>query len=119
MPSFPVLKCGASLQHPAQRSLAYDTHVTRFLNGAEQRFRNRGAARRTWKSTLTLIDSVESRQLVDLFRERQGEFGAFTFIDPWDGTPYTDARFADAAIAARQDDETRFSVAVTIESNEG
>lgn len=119
MPSFPVLKCGASLQHPAERTLRYETHVTRFLDGSEQRFRNRGTAAKQWTSSLVLLDESESRQIEALFEERQGQFGGFSFVDPWDGTVNPDCRFTDAGFERRQDDETRFSLRVTIESAQG
>lgn len=82
MPTFPVLKCGASLQHPAERVVKYETHVTRFLDGSEQRFRARGTAAKRWTSSLTMLDESESRQIEALFRERQGEFGEFRSPTP-------------------------------------
>lgn len=119
MPTFPVLKCGASLQHPAERVVKYETHVTRFLDGSEQRFRARGTAAKRWSSVLTMLDESESRQIEALFRERQGEFGEFSFTDPWDGIENPKCRFAEGGFERRQDDEARFRVKVTIESTQG
>ncbi len=116
MPSFPILKCGASLQHPAGRTVRYETHVIRFLDGSEQRFRNRPSAAKRWTGTLLLLDDAESRQIESLFQERQGQFGTFTFIDPWDGSSNANCRFGDAAFERRQDEEARFSLTVAIES---
>ena len=39
MNEFPKLKTGAVAQYPAQRTTRYSTHVMRFMDGSEQRYR--------------------------------------------------------------------------------
>ncbi len=88
MSDFPILKTGAVIQYPAYRQLRYATHVMRFLDGGEQRYREFPAALRRWVIRLTLLDEEEMEGLEAFFLSEQGGFGKFTFTDPWDGQDY-------------------------------
>ena len=63
MPSFPLLKTGAVTQYPAQKSFAYSNYVARFLDGAEQRYRECGGPLSRWLIRLDLVDEAELMQM--------------------------------------------------------
>jgi phage-related protein len=90
MTDFPVLKTGAVLQYPAERSVRFSTQVVRFVDGAEQRYRGFGRPLRRWQIRLDLLDESEMTRLREFFREQRGAAGSFRFSDPWDGTDYAD-----------------------------
>ena len=98
MDQFPTLKTGAVLQYPAATSLAFSTSQVRFVDGAEQRFRQHARSVRRWMVRLEGLDDAEMGRIEEFFASRQGRLGAFAFADPWDGTTYEGCRFeTDAA----------------------
>ena len=88
MNTFPVLKTGAVMQYPAERSSQYSNQVLQFLDGSEQRFREFAAPIHRWVIKLTLLDEAELNQLRDFFRIQAGAAGAFGFTDPGNGALY-------------------------------
>ena len=98
MPAFPQLKTGAVLQYPARRSVHFATHVVRFLDGSEQRFRSRRSPRRRWIIRLDLLDDDEMSRLEDFFVALQGQCGSFEFSDPWDEIVYPDCSFENGSM---------------------
>jgi len=88
MANFPTLKTGAVLQYPARRSQSFTTHVLRFLDGGEQRYRNSGPPLHRWTVALHLLDENEIHSIQEFFRSVQGQVGTFSFTDPWDNTVY-------------------------------
>ena len=48
MANFPRLTTGAVTQYPSSRNMTYSTHVLRFVDGREQRFREVGGPVRSW-----------------------------------------------------------------------
>src|SRR5687768_8580998 len=93
MARFPTLKTGAITQYPSARRTAYSTKVKRFVDGKEQRFRKLGKPVRRWVVRLRHVSEEELSKLASLFLTVQGEFGSFSFVDPWDGTEYPDCSF--------------------------
>lgn len=94
MAQFPALKTGAVLQYPAEKRTAFSTAVVRFLDGSEQRFRQRSAGLRRWAVRLELLTDGELGVLEEFFASQQGRQGAFEFTDPWNGTTYPACCFA-------------------------
>jgi hypothetical protein len=90
MSDFPLLKTGALAQYPFERRLEYATEVLRFLDGTEQRFRQRGEAGRRWVLRLSLLDEDELAKIEAFFQTEQGRTGSFAFTDPCDGQTYAD-----------------------------
>ncbi len=99
MSTFPQLKSGAVAQYPLRRGLRFATHVTRFLDGTEQRFRQLANVRRRWIIRLDLLDETEISMLEDFFAARKGRLESFTFVDPRDATSYPDCSFESDDIA--------------------
>ncbi len=93
MSSFPQLKTGAVMQYPARRESSFATRVLRFIDGKEQRFRERGAGRQRWMVRLDLLDDDEMVRLEEFFAAMQGTAGSFAFTDPWSGQQYASCSF--------------------------
>ncbi len=87
---FPVLKTGALAQYPASRTTRHNTEVIEFIDGSEQRYRQRGAAGKRWVIRLELLDESELSELAEFFNAAQGRAGSFEFQDPWTGAVHAD-----------------------------
>jgi hypothetical protein len=118
MSTFPLLKTGAVAQYPASRTAGYATETYRFLDGSEQRFPQRGAAATRWAIRLELLDDTEMAAIYDFFQSQQGRFGAFTFVDPWDGSVHTNCSFEADELAVKLDGEALGSLQLTIKENQ-
>lgn len=94
--TFPRLKTNAIAQYPAVRTLRFQNQVLRFVDGSAQRYRDSGAPLRQWEIRLDRLDEGEMAAIGQFFSENQGEFGSFTFTDPWDGQAYTNCSFSGA-----------------------
>jgi hypothetical protein len=101
MSAFPILKTGAVIQYPAQRQRTFSTCIIRFLDGAEQRFRELRTGSRQWIIPLDLLDETELAELKSFFLSNQGQFAAFEFQDPWDNITYPNCSFENAVIEER------------------
>ena len=100
MADFPTLKTGAIAQYPARRTRQFSTHVLRFLDGSEQRFRSYGSPLKKWAISLTLLDDAELTKIAAFFAAHGGRAGTFSFTDPWDGTLYANCSFEDNSLDA-------------------
>src|SRR5215470_1847073 len=94
MVSFPLLKTSAVAQYPAQRSLYFRNQVLRFVDGAEQRYRDSAGAMHRWVIRLEQLDEGEAAALDLFLAANQGAFGSFAFTDPWDGHVYPNCSLA-------------------------
>jgi hypothetical protein len=90
MATFPKLKTGAVAQYPIVRHAEFRNQTVRFIDGTEQRFRDRGVARKRWVIQLSGLDEGELSAIEEFFLSNQGAFGSFAFADPWDGGVYDD-----------------------------
>ncbi len=88
MSTLPKLKTGAVMQYPAAKDASYSTGIVKFVDGAEQRYRDFKAPLRRWIIRLDLLDEAELSALEDFFLDRDGRFGSFTFVEPWTETEY-------------------------------
>ncbi len=100
MAEFPKLKTGAVMQYPAWKTSGYSTHVQKFLDGSEQRFRERNRDRKKWTIALSLLNEAEVSELVRFFESAQGQTGSFEFFDPWEEIVYADCSFENAEVVA-------------------
>lgn len=119
MSTFPRLKTGAVAQYPATRTAGYATQAFRFLDGTEQKFRQRGAAATRWVIKLDLLDDTEMAQVCAFFQSQQGRFGTFTFVDPWDASAHANCSFESDELALSLKGEARGSLQVAIKENNG
>lgn len=90
MATFPKLKTDAVMQYPATRSFRSSHGVMRFLDGAEQHYRETRGPLRRWQIRLDLLDEAEIASLESFFMTNQGRFASFSFVDPWDNAQYPD-----------------------------
>lgn len=118
MNEFPTLKTGAVLQYPAGKSLKCVTRVTRFIDGTEQRFREFSAPVQYWAIRLDLLTEQEMRQVQDFHESKQGRYGSFSFVDPWDGTEYANCSFEQDQLALEYQEEGRGQLSLVIRNNE-
>ena len=118
MNEFPQLKTGAVLQYPAGKRLEFSTRVTRFLDGSEQRFRDFAAPVQFWAIRLDLLTEQEMRHIQDFYEAKQGQYGSFAFVDPWDGTEYPDCSFASDLLTLQYQEEARGQTSLIIRNNE-
>jgi|SRR5579885_2456189 len=88
MLSFPVLKTGATLQYPSSRSLMFKNDALRFVDGAEQRYRDSAGPLHRWEIQLDQLDEAELSAIGEFFVSAQGSFEDFAFTDPADGQVY-------------------------------
>ncbi len=107
MDTFPRLRTEAVTQYPFERTHRYSTEVLRFVDGSEQRFRQRGRPIQEWTVELQLLDEGEMHQLREFWVAMAGKAGIFTFHDPWDDTDYPNCQFASDAAAFHLDAEMR------------
>jgi len=119
MDEFPTLKTGAIAQHPASRSQEHRTCVLRFIDGTEQRFRERASALRKWVIRLDLLDEEEAARLEEFFHAQQGRLGRFAFTDPWTGVRYPDCSFEDDTLALQYQGFMRTGARLVVRENRG
>ena len=117
MVTFPVLTTGAVTQYPSSRTLHFSTHVTKFVDGREQRFRELKQPVRSWTVRLHQLSAEEIDSLERFFQSRQGQFESFAFVDPWDGTEYPDCSFDQDTFRVGALDEGRYQGQLIIRNN--
>ena len=115
MARFPKLKTGVVAQYPAVREQRYSTEIRRFLDCAEQRYRDFAAGRKRWVIALEKLDETETARLARFFDEQQGRRGIFEFEDPWTGTVVAQCRFGEDRFPMIEEGESRCSMQVTLE----
>ena len=94
MATFPTLKTGAVAQYPATRSPRFQNQVLRFIDGADQRYRDSAGVLHQWEIRLDELDEGEMAAVEGFFSDNQGRCGNFAFTDPWDGQIYPNCSFA-------------------------
>lgn len=119
MAAFPVLKTGAVAQYPAARTFVYRNQALRFVDGNEQRYRDSAGPLHRWTIRLDLLDATEMAALEDFFFGNQGRFAGFTFVDPWDGSSYSNCSIAADELTATAQHDFRNSTSITIVENRG
>ena len=119
MAQFPKLKTGAVAQYPAVREQRYSTEVKRFLDNAEQRYRDFAGSRKRWVIQLEKLDETETARLARFFEEQQGRFGTFEFEDPWTGAVAGPCRFGEDHFPVQEECESQCSLRLTVEEAPG
>ena len=119
MAQFPKLKTGAVAQYPAVREQRYASEVHKFLDCAEQRYRDFAAGRKRWVIQLENLDETETARLNRFFDEQQGRLGVFEFEDPWTGTVVEQCRFGEDRFPMMEHCESRCSLRLTVEEVTG
>jgi hypothetical protein len=117
MAVFPKLTTGAVTQYPCGRRSSYSTFVTRFVDGAEQRFRELKAPVRRWVIQLSQLSAYEIGAIEELFVAEQGQFGSFTFVDPWDGVEYPNCSFDGDIFSTIASSESNSDIHLVIRNN--
>jgi hypothetical protein len=118
MVDFPQLRTGAVAQYPSQREIRFQTTVTRFIDGTEQRFRCAKGPAARWVVRLSQISAEEMALLEEFFESARGQFGSFRFTDPWDGTEYPDCSLETDDFFENAATEWRWATRLIIRSNQ-
>jgi hypothetical protein len=105
MAEFPKLKTGVIAQYPVVRESRFQTIVSRFVDGSEQRYRDHRGGRRRWIVRLSQLDEGELQALGEFFSEQQGRLGGFDFEDPWTGNVVANCRFDEDEWSASSEQE--------------
>ncbi len=111
---FPILKTGALMQYPASRSVEFSTAVVEFVDGSEQRYRQRAAPVKRWVVKLELLDETELSRLAEFFNAAQGRAGVFEFQDPWTGIVHENCSLEIDELATELAGETRAGTVLVI-----
>lgn len=117
MSAFPRLKTGAVMQYPASRTVEHATRVHRFVDGGEQRYRERGAPLRRWVIRLDRLDEAELQSLQEFFVQAQGRAGTFSFLDPWDDVTYDNCSLEDDDLTVEVSGEMRGRTELRVREN--
>jgi hypothetical protein len=115
--AFPVLKTGAVAQYPAEQTVRFATVVQEFVDGSQQRFRQRGASLRRWVIRLEQLDDAELFALEQFFEEQAGVAGVFSFTDPWDGGVHPNCSLESDEIALRLGDIGQGQTVLVVKEN--
>jgi hypothetical protein len=118
MAVFPAIGGHAVAQYPSARVAETSTSVLRYVDGSEQRFRNRATAATGWLIRLADVRTEELFAIEAFFLTQQGQYGSFSFTDPWDGTEYPDCSFEFAEFHADSFAEGRSTTTLIIRNNQ-
>jgi hypothetical protein len=118
MASFPQLGRSAVAQYPSSRALESSIAVLQYADGTEQRFRTRAKPTRRWSIRLSDVTPEELFAIEAFFLEQQGQYGSFSFTDPWDGTEYPDCSFESDEFSAESFAEGRAATTLNIKDNQ-
>ena len=117
MVDFPTLSTGAITQYPSERRTSYASTVLRFIDGAEQRWREQSKNLHRWVLRFAMLDEKEAATLARFFDVQSGRGGHFSFQDPWDGAVYPDCSFEQDTLPVDVVGEGRATAVVTIREN--
>lgn len=98
---FPSLSTGAVTQYPAAYVSRQAVQVIRFIDGSDQRYPTQGQALRQWQIRLDLLNEVEIAQLEAFFVAQQGDYGTFTFPDPFSGAQVSNCMLASPGLVTQ------------------
>lgn len=98
MTNFPLLSTGAVAQYPLTRGTSFAVDAIFFLDGTGQRCMTRGKKLRRWQVALSQLDEGELQQIEGFFDAVQGNFGAFTFVDPYTGESVPNCRLSNPSV---------------------
>jgi hypothetical protein len=93
MADFPVLRTGAVAQYPSDRVVERTSTTVRFVDGAEQRWRETGSGGLRWVLRFSALDDSEAATLASFFEAQGGRAGHFSIEDPWTGKLHDDCSF--------------------------
>jgi hypothetical protein len=119
MATFPLLSTGAVAQYPLVRSTDYAVEIVDFLDGTNQRCLTRGKRLRRWRISLALLTEAELEQIEVFFDAAQGDFGRFTFTDPFTGEAVPNCRLGNSSLTTEYNAEASGKSSLWIEETNG
>ncbi|MBI4904155.1 MAG: DUF2460 domain-containing protein [Acidobacteria bacterium] len=115
MADFPLLNSGAKAQYPLRQTIKFETHVMKFVDGGEQRFRQHRGAEKEWELQLSALGSDEARRLSAFVDEQAGRQGEFPFQDPQSGVVAA-SHLTDDSLQVMQTDDEKHVLQVSVKS---
>jgi len=119
MATFPTLKTKAVAQYPASKVIQFQNQVLRFVDGAEQRYRDSAGPLHRWVIRLDELDEAEMAALEAFFASNEGRFASFAFTDPWDGTQHANCSVQTDDLDLVSVQEMRGRTSLTVVENRG
>lgn len=116
MSDFPVLGSGAKSQYPLKQSVRFQTHVIRFVDGGEQRFRQHRGAQKEWSMGLSALSAGEAAAFCEFAESQAGQQGEFAFADPYSGDVVNGCSLGQDTLQTTQTDEDKHTLQVTVKS---
>jgi hypothetical protein len=113
------MKTSAVAQYPARRRIQYRNEVVRFVDGAEQRYRDCAGPLHEWEIRLNLLDEGELSAIERFFAANQGAFGTFSFTDPWSGQEYENCSLATDGLELTTSGEMRGATSLVVREGRG
>ena len=111
MTDFPTLSTGTTAFLPVAESVRYRTHVTRFLNDTEQRWRKQAALRR-FRLTWTNLNRTDKNLIQAWFATTKGSFDA-TWTFPIGGVDWDYMAFEQDSLTITEHKPNYFTVSAT------
>ena len=105
------------MQYPADRMRAYTTRVFKFVDGAEQRYREQSTPTKRWIIRLDLLSDEEANGVEQFCIGCQGRFGSFSFTDPWDNTEHVDCSLDNDVLTVEQTGESHTQIVLIVREN--
>ena len=116
--AFPTLSTGAVMQYPAPVITGQGVGIIRFLDGSDQRYLTQGRTFRSWKVDLNLLNEDELAAVETFFEAQSGDYGTFTFPDPFSVTAVPNCRLAHPSLHTTYEDVDAGSTSLwVIETN--
>src|SRR4051794_23660441 len=118
MASFPRLSTGAIAQYPSDVQVESFIGILQYVDGSEQRFRERANTSRQWTLRMDHITEEEMSSIEEFFVAQQGRFGQFSFTDPWTGIEYPDCSFTEDSLRSQLFGEEWAGTTIVIRTND-
>jgi hypothetical protein len=111
---FPALRTSALAQYPLWRAASFAADAIQFLDFSRQVYRDLRTAKARWTVSLENLDEAEVAILKGFFEQQRGQWGTFSFNDPWDGSVHSSCSFAQDKFPQKQIGEGRHQTTLTI-----
>ena len=114
---FPKLRTGVVAQYPSIKQIAFRTNVSQFVDGTGQRFRAARGPAQHWVIQMSHVSAEEMADIEKFFESARGGFGSFSFVDPWDGTEYSDCSLDADSFSTTAATEWRWASQLIVRNN--
>lgn len=118
MPIFPIAVTGSPAEYPLSASKRFHNTSIRFLDGAQQCFRERSQPSLLWQLKYQRQSASELAMWLPFLEGAIAAFPDFLFVDPLTGLAYANSRVVGQEVAIEQVGVDRTRLEINI-GNEG